>query len=310
MLKLSDGNYGFFKEALSTGKLLLITATMREGKSNVGSFIIENGVPLGYNFYTNLLFYNYDEIEDAIAEGILTQEKEYYRRVPPEVHTITTMSELILGLNSTRKNITLLDEALLFAGSKKGVSKDIRWFEGLVTQIGKFDSSIALIAQAKSKLATLLKEDIPSYEIKVHKISFNNRYVEIWYNPPQSVELPEDPFKVDEWGNIPASHYPYDHLAPAGFSYDIDMEDFVNRISKMKSLHVRKEIPKIINEMMQKKSIKHKKGRTLKNHITEIIQNDPKVSNHDIMRELNKINLKASDRYIFTVRKEIGIFPS
>lgn len=250
---MSNGKSGFFNEACSPGRLILITATMREGKSNVASYLIEQAIPLGFNVYTNMLFYNMDELDDAISEGILRQKKEHYRRVPPEVHSITTMSELILGINSTRKNFTLLDEALLFANSKKGSSKDIRWFEGLITQIGKFDSCIGLIAQAKSKLATILKEDIPSYELKVHKISFYNRYVEIWFNPGQSgTDENSEPYKVDEWGNIPPTKFPYDTYAPAGFEYDIDMEDFINKISKMKTLVVRKKIPTIIDKMMEK----------------------------------------------------------
>jgi len=250
---VSNGKPGFFAEALSPGRLLLITATMREGKSNVASYLIENGVPLGYHFKTNMLFYDLDEIDEARQEGILKQKKEHYRQVPPEVKTITTMSELILELIRTKRNISLLDEALLFANSKKGTSKDIRWFEGLVTQIGKFDSSIGLIAQAKSKLATLLKEDIPSYEIKVKKISDTHRYVEIWYNPPQSSIDAEDPYKVDEWDYIPPTRYPYDTYAPAGFEYDMDMEKFINKISKMKTLVVRKQIPDIIKKMMREK---------------------------------------------------------
>lgn len=249
----------FFDDTLSPGMLLLITATMRAGKTNTASYLIEKAVDLGYNIYTNLLFFTYEEIDEAIKEGILKQKKEYYRRVPPEVKIVTSMSELILGLNSTRKNITLLDEGQLLASAKKGVSKEVRWFEGFMTQIGKFDSSMAIIAQFKSKLGTMLKEDIPSYEIKMHKISFYNRYAEIWFNPPQSDEIEDESHLVSTWRDIPPSHYPYDHLAPAGFEFDLDIEQFINRISKMNSLQVRKEIPIIIEEMVSPEKKKKKK---------------------------------------------------
>lgn len=249
---------GFFKDVLSPGMLLLITATMREGKSNFVSWLIEQAVPLGYNIYTNMLFFDYNEIEEAIKEEILQQKKEYYRRAPPEVHTVTKMSELILGLYSTKKNITILDEAILIAGSKKGVSKDIRWFEGFITQSGKLDTGVALIAQAKSKLATILKEDIPSYEAKIYKISHTNRYAEIWFNPPQSAEEAEESVKISTWRHIPPSHYPYDHLAPAGLDFDLDIEQFINRISKLNSLQVRKQVPRIVKEVMFTDIKKHK----------------------------------------------------
>lgn len=249
---------GFLKDVFSPGMLVLITATMREGKSNLVSYLIEQAVPLGYNIYTNMLFFDYNEIEEAIKEEILQQKKEYYRRVPPEVHTVTKLSELILGLYSTKKNITILDEAILIAGSKKGVSKDIRWFEGFITQSGKLDTGVGLIAQAKSKLATLLKEDIPSYEIKIYKISHRNRYAEIWFNPPQSDEEAEESIKISTWEHIPPSHYPYDHLAPAGLDFDLDIEQFINSISKLNSLQVRKQVPRIVKELMFPDIKKHK----------------------------------------------------
>jgi hypothetical protein len=286
---------GFFKDTLSPGMLLLITATMREGKSNVASFLIEMGIPLGYNFYTNLLFFPYEQIAEAIKQGILKQRMEWYRRVPPEVHTVISMSQLILGLYNTRKNITILDEALLIAGSKKGVSKDIRWFEGFITQTGKLDSATVLIAQAKSKLATLLKEDIPTYEIKVHKISFDNRYVEIWFNPPQSDEDAEDSIKVSRWNNIPPSHYPYDHLAPAGFDFDLDIEEFINRISKLNSLQVRKQVPIIVKEMtdMEKPKV------TKKGLIINEFYNDTNLSLKGIAKKYN-----ASYNYVRQLHTE------
>jgi hypothetical protein len=298
----------FFSDVFAPGAVVLITATMRAGKSNLASFLIEMGVPLGYHFYTNMLFYDYDEIDNAVAEGILKQKKSYYRRVPPEVHTATAMSEFFLGLNSTRQNISLLDESLLFAASKKGSSRDIRWFEGFITQIGKFRSSIALIAQAKSKLATIIKEDIPSIEFKVFKVSYYHRYAEIWYNPPQSGENAEESYKLDEWDNIPASRYPYDSYAPAGFDYDIDVEALINRISKMKTLQVRKELPRIIDELLH--PVEKPKQMTIKDIITELIQDDPSVENEDIMKHLKEMGRHCSNTYINTVRKEAGIYLS
>jgi len=296
---------GFFSEALSPGKLLLITATMRAGKSSTAGYIIEKGIPLGYNFYTNMIFFDYEEIDEAIDEGILKQKKEYYHRVPQQVHTKTKMSELILGLYQTRKNITLLDEALLFASSKKGSSRDIRWFEGFVTQIGKMNSSIILISQAKSKLATLLKEDIPSYELKVKKISFSNRYVEVWYNPGQNREEGNESRQVDTWYHVPPTHLPYDTLAPAGLEYDIDMERFINSISKLNSLKVRKVIPDMIKKELEEKT---KNGESKKDIIVGLIQDNPDITTGQIMEKLNELGLRTAVNYITRIKREIGVF--
>jgi len=305
---MSNGKTGFFKTVLSYGCILLITATMRAGKSNLASYLMEKAIPLGYNVYTNMLFYPVNEIAEAIKEGILKQKQNYYRRVPPEINTKTTMSELMLGLNSTDNNLSILDEALLYAGSKKGTTKDMRWFEGFITQSGKFRSATVLIAQAKGKLATLIKGDLPNYEMKVFKISDSNRYCEIWYNPPQSSENAEGSYKLDTWYNIPPTRYPYDTFAPAGFDFDIDMEKFINKISKMRTLEVRKKIPEIIQEMLVEKDKSKSKKRTVKQAVIEMIREKPNISNEDIMKYLKEIKMKCTNTYINTLRKEMGIF--
>lgn len=250
---------GFFEDVLSPGMIALITATMRAGKSNMASYLIEMGIPLGYHFYTNMKFYQYDtpEFHEALDEEILTQDKDYYRKVPFEVHTVDSYSELFLGLNQTKQNITIMDEAIVIAGSKKGVSKDIRWFEDFITQSGKFHTAIILISQAKGKLSTLIKEDLPNFEIKMFKISKNNRYAEVWFNPPKND--PEEPDQKRTWPDIPPSRYAYDHLAPGGFEPDMDIEKFFNMIGKLKSIEVKKKLPAIIEECKLKSKIVLKK---------------------------------------------------
>jgi hypothetical protein len=269
---------GFLNDTLSPGALLLITATMRAGKSNFANCLIEQLIQSNKNVYANLLYFKKKELDEAIKEGILKQKKEYYRRIPSELKTVTTMTELILGLYSTKNNISVLDEAQLFAGAKKGVSKDIRWFEGFITQSGKLDSATILITQFKSRLGTMLKQDIPTYECKVFKRSFYDRYVEIWFNPPQDISDPdnEESYLVDTWYDIPPTHYPYDHLAPAGFEIDLDIEGLINRISKLNSLQVRKQIPVIIKEMTQ--GTIEKKKLTKKELIMNEFYNDTNLT--------------------------------
>lgn len=289
---------GFFEDVLSPGMIALITATMRAGKSNIASFLIEMGVPLGYHFYTNLKFYDYDELDEAIKQKILTQEKDWYRRVPPEVHTVDSYSELFLNLILTRPNITIIDEAIVVAGSKKGVSKDIRWFEDFVTQSGKFHTAVVLIAQAKGKLSTLIKEDLPNHEIKMYKISFNNRYAEVWFNPPE--DDPEEPGKLRTWTDVPPSKYPYDHLAPGGFEPDLDIEQFLTRVGKLKSTQVKYEVPIIIQEMLQKNV---KKPRiTKKQKVKDKILMYPDESNEKIAKVSG-----CTPRYVQQIRKELNI---
>ncbi|MBE3086235.1 MAG: hypothetical protein IMZ64_08465 [Bacteroidetes bacterium] len=304
-----NDNPGFFDSTLSPGQLMLITAPMRWGKSNGASWLMEKGVPLGYDFYTNLLFFEYNEIEEAIQEGILKQEKEYYRRMPPEIHTITTASELICSLYETRKNITVLDEAIFFAGTKRGTSKDLRWFEEFVTQIGKLDSSIILIAQVKSKLATMLKEDLPTYELKIIKLRSGERKIEVWFNEPGTDE-DECCHKRDTWRDIPPSRYPFDTKAPAGFEFDINMEHFINKISKLNSLKVRKEIPRILEELLaegKKQMYKQPDKENKKDMILDIMQKNVSFSNKEILKAMKARGMPCTMSYLTTVKRELAV---
>lgn len=243
-----SGKEGFFKTILSPGSVLLITGTMRSGKSNLAMFLTERAVQKNYHIYTNVLFFDYpDETEEAIADGCLKQPLAWYEQKHQNIHIKTTASALIKGLYRTNRNITELDESQLYA--RGGTAKIIRWFKEFVTQIGKLRSSLILITQVKSELAPLLKEKLPTWEMKVKKISWNNRFAEIWFNPVDA-----EPIHVDTWYNIPPSKYPYDHEAPAMFDFDINMELFLKKISKINSVKLRKDnlVVDIVDELLEK----------------------------------------------------------
>jgi hypothetical protein len=279
---------------------------MRQGKTNVASWLMEKGVPLGYHFYTNLLFFDYVEIPEAISEGILKQDKSWYRSKPLEIHTVTTASELIRGLYQTRQNITVLDEAIFYAGAKRGTSKELRWLEELVTQIGKLDSSLVLIAQVKSKLAKMLKEDLPTYELKVIKLRTNERKIEVWFNEPGSDE-DECSHKRDTWRHIPPSRYPFDTKAPAGFTFDINMEHFIDRISKLNSLKCRKEIPRILDELLQeaKKMIKNPDKENKHAMLVDLIRDNPDATNEEIIVLTKARGMPCTNDYVYKVKREL-----
>ena len=62
---------GFFEDTLSPGQLLIITGTMRSGKSNVAVYLMEMAIPKFYHIYTNIHFFDLEtEIDEAISEGI------------------------------------------------------------------------------------------------------------------------------------------------------------------------------------------------------------------------------------------------
>lgn len=235
----NGNNNAFFSDTLSPGQLVIITGPMREGKSNLTVYIMEKGVAFRYHFYTNINFFETDE-EIAIAkkEGILDENRSYESR-HEKIHVVTKASELIKALYKTSKNITVLDEAQLFAGSARGNAKVVRWFKEFITQMGKLRSSVILVTQVKSELSVMLKKKLPCHEIKVYKRSANNRIADVYFVPPQAGDEAEDPQLIKSWGNLPPTVYPYDHEIPAMFEFDINMEEYLLRISKLNSVQAR-----------------------------------------------------------------------
>jgi len=85
----------------------------------------------------------------------------------------------------------------------------------------------------------MLKKKLPCHEIKVYKRSANNRIADVYFVPPQAGDEAEEPQLVKSWGNLPQTVYPYDHEIPAMFEFDINMEEYLLRISKLNSVQAR-----------------------------------------------------------------------
>lgn len=235
-----DGNNNaFFSDTLLPGQLVIITGPMREGKSNLTVYLMEKAVDVHYDCYTNINFFEGDEeIDIAKKEGILDENRTYHKK-DDSIHVVTKASELIKALYKTSKNITVLDEAQMYAGSARGNAVIVRWFKEFVTQIGKLRSSMILVTQVKSELAVMLKKKLPCHEIKVRRLSFYNRIADVYYVPPQAGDETEEPLLVKQWKNLPPTKYPYDHEIPAMFEFDINMEEFLLRLSPLNSVQAR-----------------------------------------------------------------------
>lgn len=295
MLKLSSGKQGVINTMLSPGQLLLITGTMRSGKSNTGMFLTEKAIAKNYQIYTNVLFFDLDEIEEAIEEGTLKQKVDWYEQKHQNIHTVTTADELIRGLYNTKRNISILDEAQFYARGTN--AKIVRWFKEFVTQIGKLKSSMVLLTQVKSELAPMLKSKLPTWEIKTFKISFNNRYAEIWFNP-----VDREPIHVDTWFHLRPSKYPYDHEAPAMFDFNIDMEKFLTKISKINSVRLRKDnlVIKILDEMLEGKKVFKNDKLTKKEKVLNKISLHPNLDTSAIA-----VLSDCSQRYVREIKAEL-----
>lgn len=234
------------------GGLLVITGHMGSGKTSIAVFLMEKA--RGYDIYTNVLFFDEDELEEAIAEKYLDKDWDYIP-IPKRIHIVTKMSDLLIGLYNTPKNIIVLDEAALYAGYARGaMSKTLRWFKEFVTQIRKMNAGMILITQVKSDLVKMLRTQLEHYEIKMYKIG-KFRTAKIAFLRPREQDDKIKLKPIDEWTNIQRGHYPYDTKAPASLEIDIDMEKFLTDISHLNSIELKKEVIGLIkkHKIIQKK---------------------------------------------------------
>ena len=305
---VNNEKQGFFATVLTAGMLLTIWGKMRSGKSNLAASIIERAVDVGYYVYTNIPFFRYEQIEEAIKEGYLLAGIKY-RRLPVEVKTTRTCSELLRGLFATRKNLTVLDEAALFAASSLATSKKVRWLKALIFTIGKLDSSVVMIAQDKGSVIPAIRSSLVSYEIRVIKSSATNRRAEISVMPQELTEAELEPIHIDTWRNLQPTRLSFDSRAPTKFEFDIDIEEFFNKIANFNSLDAIKEAPRILDEMLQQLTIKKKeKGKSKKEIIKEIIQEFPDSTNEDVMFKLKEMGTSCTNTYVDIVRREQGVY--
>jgi len=273
---------------------------MRSGKTNMVNFIIENAVRYYYHIYTNIIYFETeDEIEQAKKLGILDKDRTY-QAVHPNIHKVTKASELIKGLYTTHKNLTVLDEAHFFAGSARGNAKIVRWFKELVTQIGKLDSCMILLTQVKSELARTLKKKLPSHEIKIIKINWNIRRAEIFFVPEQIGDDREDPVLLKTWDRLPLSAYPFDTKAPAMFEFDIDMEKLLTEVSTMNSVVIREKILGIIDKMLHDQEKKNEKKVTKRDGIIKDLNDGFST------KETSERN-DAPFQYVKNIKSEISV---
>ena len=297
---------GFFAKVLASGMLLTIWGKMRAGKSNLASFLVEKGVDLGYYVYTNIHFFRYEQIEEAIKKRKLLKGIQY-RRKPSEITTVTKISGLLYGLFKTDKNITILDETALFASSSMGTSKKVRWLKALTFTIGKLDSSLILIAQDKGSVIPMLRKTLVSYEIRVRKINSWKRMATIYFIPESDGEEEVEAKPIKVWKNLKPTRLPFDSKGLVKFDFDIDIEEFFNRIAEYNSLDAIEHAPLILDKMLEENKTRLEKKKSKKELITEIVQETPKITTREIIHILSKKGINVNRQYVSQVKNQLGI---
>jgi len=295
---------GFFAVVLPTGALLTIWGKMRSGKTSFACHLMEIAAEeKAMNVYTNIPFFRFEQREEAIEKGFLLAGVQY-RQLPKEIKTTRRVSELLRGLFSSTKNLTVLDEGALFAGSSMGTSVKVRWLKALVFTIGKLDSAIIIIAQDKGSVIPSIRSTLVSYEIKIIKSSDSSRRAEISIMPQELTDSEVEPIHIDTWHNLRPTSLTFDSRAVTKFEFDIDIEEFFSRIAEYNSLDAIAEAPRILDEMLSEKNSGSKRERTNKQVILDIMTEDDDLSDKEIQVKAHELGVNCTLSHIGQIRRE------
>jgi len=211
-----------------------------KGKTNVASVFVKEAVDRGYHVYTNIHFFDVEDVGKAINKGLLAKRSDgkAYKKVPEEVHVCSSLKELLLGLCSEHRKVTIIDEAGIHADSTSAMSKSTRTIKQLNRIIRHFDSSFGLITQTKGSISPDLREKGLDVELNVI-MTGSKRYLQCGkrseYKDEDSGEIRAGFPIVSTFGPIPLAEYPYDSKFPSGFSIDVDLKDALDKLSKLRS---------------------------------------------------------------------------
>ena len=292
------GKKGFLTIILSLGRILTIWGKMGAGKSNYAVILIEKLIGRFYYVFTNILFFDEDEIEEAKREELLDPNIDYLR-LPDRVVPIRK-----------KKSVTILDEASLFGAGAMAKEKKVQWLKQLATSVlRKLGSSLVIIAQDKNSVVPMLREELPSTEIRIVENKRTGERTENIFEIPDDYGITQEPRLVDVRRHVPQAVYPFDSHAPAKFEFDLDFEKFLNMAGEYTSLKLRKELPRIVEELVadyNQEKIKEKKV-TKKDIVQLILTNDSSIEFSDVKKTFNTLGMEIDKHYFGSLKSELGI---
>lgn len=211
------------------------------GKTNCAVFLMERAIELGFYVYTNIHFFDYAMVSKACKKGLLPKGP-YYRKLPPEIVTIKSLGQLLLGLLSTDRNIVVLDEAGIFASSSAPMNKKVRYLKELAYVIRHLNSSMLLIAQSKGSLSPSLRSELVKYEMRIRKLSQHYRVLSV----AQAIAKMDDSGEevvffdvIDRIGKIPLCNIPWDSFFIPRFKMDLDLTEAFEDLGEYDSMKIR-----------------------------------------------------------------------
>jgi len=282
----------------------ILTGAKGSGKTNFACVLMESLVSLGYQIYTNIHFFDYDDIGKACNKGLL--KKGEYRKKPDDVHVVTGVYELALGLVSPGKKVVILDEAGIIASSSASTSKETRTIKYLAYICRHFKASLLLITQISGSVPPDLREKLVDYHIKVTK---KNRYVEFCKRNVAEDEYGKEYInfiKVEGFNHTPHSMFSYDSNFSSGFDADMDLKKLLVELSKLgSSLDIDVYGPDIIRKFHGDK-IAPPIGETKKEKIIDVFTKNPDINYKEIANRCDTTPQSVGN-VLSKYKKEINI---
>jgi len=256
----------FIDTFFEDGNINTILAPPKEGKTNFAVWLAFQAILQGYTVLSNIAMFKPENIPEAIKRGWLHDTK--FEPIPEKFKYIPLASKLILEASQGDRNIVIIDEGGISASSSRAMTDTVVQFKYLGYSIRKIGACLIIIAQTKGSIVPVLRKDLVDYEIHIIKHRNKTRDTEIlksnrYYNKEKR-DYDVDFTPYDYIKNIPYSTVAYDTRHPGGFTWDIDLHSFYQEIAESgyDSVEIRREIPRIINNMVAEKKIdEHLKKR-------------------------------------------------
>ena len=290
---------GFINTVFSEGNVVTMIGHMGSGKTDKAVFFMEKAVAHGFHCFTIINFFNYADVGKACNLNKLRTGVTYLKK-PDEIHIVRKLSDLLLGLFEHEKNLVVLDESGLFISSTQATSKRVRTLKQLVYIIRHLNASILFIAQSRKSLVPELRETLVTYQLRIKKLSENNRRMIVSKPLLHVTEDGEEVVSflpIDTVDYMPSSQLPFDSKFLPAFKIDIDLNELLDDLADLDSVEVMEKGRVAVERQIENRKDKEQSKKDL---VLERIKLYPEKTSSDIA-----VLCDCSDRYVQGIKKRI-----
>ena len=279
------------------GNVITVIGYPGAGKTDKIVMLMERTVKYGFHCHTIINFFDPGNVKKAIESGKLRKGITYLEK-PEQIHTIRTLSNLLLGLFEHEKNIVVLDEAGLFVSSTQATSKKVRQLKQLTYIIRHLNACIVFVCQSKNSLVPELRSTLVTHQLQIKKISNDNRMMIVSKPVPHVNDDGEEVLDFMPSGppivRMPSSQLAYDSKFLPAFKIDIDLNVLLEALAELDSIKVMEQGTNIIRNIMKEQT----NGQTKKDLILEKLAMHPNESSSAIASLCD-----CTERYVQQIRK-------